>query len=169
MATYPNLAAPPRLHCGDRRHRAGLTLVEVMVASAMIALTCTTFMFVFTQLNQMAMINRLFTGATVAAETQIDLINTDTPFVPAATNEVPTELTPGTATTSVNIYNNNDPSSPMIIPGTMTTTVTAVNATYTNGSVQDTLYLYTATVTVTYTYRNTNYSVSLSTMRTADI
>jgi type II secretory pathway pseudopilin PulG len=166
MATDPILAAPRRLHCGDRRHRAGLTLVEVMVSAAMIALTCTTFMFVFSQLNQMAMINRLFTGATAVAQSQVDLISTDTPFVPS-NSEVPPELTPGTATANVNVYD--DPVSGITIPGTMTTVVAAINTTYTNGSVQDTLYLYQATVTVTYTYRNRNYSVALSTLRTADI
>jgi hypothetical protein len=51
----------------------------------------------------------------------------------------------------------------------MTTAVTAINTTYTNGSVTDTLYLYQATVTVSYTYRNRSYSVSMSTLRTADI
>jgi len=158
--------APNRLHCGGGHGRAGLTLVEVMVASAMIALTCTSFMFVFTQLNQMAMINRLYTGAQAVAQNQIDLISTDTPFVPAK-SEIPTELTPGTATASVNVYN--DPISGNTVPGTMTTTVAAVNSTYSNGSVTDTLYLYTATVSVTYSYRNRSYTVTMSTLRTADI
>jgi prepilin-type N-terminal cleavage/methylation domain-containing protein len=154
------------LHCGNGRRRAGLTLIEVMIASAMIALTCTTFMYVFTQLNTMAMIARLYTGAAAIAQNQVDLIGTDAPFVPS-NSEIPTELTPGTASTSVNVYQ--DPISGNTIPGTMTTVVSAVNASYANGSVTDTLYLYTATVTVTYTYRNRSYSVALSTMRTADI
>jgi hypothetical protein len=165
MTRDPYSHVPPRLHCGDKS-RAGLTLVEVMVACAMIAITCTTFMFVFTQLNQMAMIARLYTGAWAVALNQTDLISTDTPFVPA-NNEIPSELTPGTATTNVTVYD--DPVSGNSIPGTMTTVVSAVNSTYANGSVTDTLYLYTATVTVTYTYRNRSYSVALSTMRTADI
>jgi len=167
MAPYPKNNAANRLHCGDGKRRAGLTLVEVMVASAMIAITCTTFMFVFTQLNQMAMIARLYTGAAAVAQSQIDLISTDTPFVPAI-NEIPTELqAPSTTTANVNVYS--DPVSGTTIPGTMTTVVAAVNSTYTNGSVMDTLYLYQATVTVSYTYRNRNYSVSYSTLRTADI
>jgi prepilin-type N-terminal cleavage/methylation domain-containing protein len=166
MAPNPLIYPPRPLHCGEGRKRAGLTLVEVMVASAMIAITCTTFMYVFTQLNTMAMVSRLYTGATAVAENQIDFLNTDTPFVPAS-NIIPTELTPGTTTSSVNVYN--DPISGMTIPGTMSTTVTAVNSTYANGSVTDTLYLYAATVTVTYSYRNRNYSVSFSTLRTADI
>ena len=136
------------------------------MSAAMIALTCTTLMFVFTQLNQMAMVARLYTGAAAVVQTQIDLLSTDSPFVPA-NNLIPAELTPGTATASVNVYD--DPISNITIPGTMTTTVAAVNTTYTNGSATDTLYLYQATVTVSYTYRNHNYAVSFSTLRTADI
>jgi prepilin-type N-terminal cleavage/methylation domain-containing protein len=165
MSRNPHSDLPPRLHCGDAR-RSGLTLVEVMVASAMIAITCTTFMYVFAQLNQMAMVSRLYTGAWSVALNQCDLISTDTPFVPA-NSEIPTELTPGTATANVTVYY--DAVSGNTIPGTMTTVVNAINTTYANGSVTDTLYLYQATVTVSYTYRNRNYAVSLSTVRTADI
>jgi hypothetical protein len=137
-----------------------------MVACAMICLTCTSFMFVFTQLNQMAMISRLYTGAAALAENQIDLISTDSPFQPQ-NNLVPTELTPGTVSTGVTVYQ--DPVSNNTIPGTMTTTVATANTSYTSGSVTDTLYLYQATVTITYTYRNHSYSVSFSTLRTADV
>lgn len=166
MPRDPHSQLPGRLHCGDASRRAGLTLVEVMVASAMIAITCTTFMFVFAQLNQMAMVSRLYTGAWAVAQQQVDLISTDTPFVPK-NSEVPTELTPGTATANITVYD--DPVSGNTIPGTMTTAVTAINTTYANGSVADTLYLYQATVTVSYNYRNRSYSVSMSTLRTADI
>jgi hypothetical protein len=114
----------------------------------------------------MAMVTRLYTGAWAVAQQQVDLISTDTPFVPK-NSEVPTELTPGTATANITVYN--DPVSGNTIPGTMTTAVTAINTTYTNGSVTDTLYLYQATVTVSYTYRNRSYSVAMSTLRTADI
>ena len=132
----------------------------------MICLTCTTFMFVFTQLNQMAMVSRLYTGAAAVAESQIDLISTDTPFQPQ-NSLIPPELTPGTVTAAVTVYQ--DPISNNTVAGTMTTTVAPVNASYTSGSTTDTLYLYQATVTVTYTYRNRNYSVSFSTLRTADV
>jgi len=157
---------PPHLGLGRRHGRAGLTLVEVMISCAMIALTCTSFMFAFTQLNQMAMIARLYTGAYAVAESQIDLISTDSPFQPQ-NNTVPPELTPGTATATVTVYQ--DPVSNNTITGTMTTTVSAANTSYTAGSTTETLYLYQANVTVSYTYRNRNYSVSFSTLRTSDI
>jgi hypothetical protein len=156
-----------RLSCGKRRHlEGGLTLVEVMVSCAMITLTCTTFMFVFTQLNQMAMITRLYTGAYAVAESQIDLISTDSPFQPQ-NGLIPTELTPGTATATVTVYH--DPVSNNTINGTMTTTVSTVSTSYTSGSTTETVYLYQANVNVTYNYRNRSYSVSFSTLRTSDI
>jgi len=166
MRSDQHSPVPPRLRCGRRHGQSGLTLVEVMVSCAMICLTCTTFMFVFTQLNQMAMITRLYTGAYAVAQGQIDLIGTDSPFQPQ-NSLVPAELTPGTATAAVTVYH--DPISNNTIPGTMTTTVTAANTSYTAGSTTETLYLYEATVTVAYSYRNRNYSVSFSTLRTSDI
>lgn len=166
MGPFLHPPVPRPLRCGARHRRAGLTLVEVMVAAAMITVTCTTFMFAFTQLNQMAMVSRLYTGAASVGQSQIDLISTDSPFQPQ-NNLIPAELQPGTATASVTVYQ--DPISNFTIAGTMTTTVAAVNASYTYGSTTDTLYLYRATVTVTYSYRNRNYSVSFSTLRTADV
>lgn len=166
MRTEQPSCAPPRLHCGDRRRQAGLTLVEVIVASAMIGLTCSVVMFAFSQLNQMSMVTRLYTGAATAGQSQIDFLSTDSPFQPQ-NNLIPTELQPGTATTTVTIYQ--DPISGFSINGTMTTTVTTANTSYTSGSTTDTLYLYLATVTVTYQYRNRNYTVSFSTARTSDV
>jgi type II secretory pathway pseudopilin PulG len=158
--------APGRFSWGWRRWQAGLTLVEVIVAAGMISVTCSSVMFAFTSLNQMAMVSRLYTGAAINAQSQIDLISTDSPFEPQY-NIVPSELQPGTTSTSVTVYR--DPISNFTVTGTMTTTVTAANGTYANGSNTDTLYLYEATVTVTYSYRNRNYSVSMSTLRTADV
>ncbi|MGA3169441.1 MAG: hypothetical protein ABSE62_00355 [Chthoniobacteraceae bacterium] len=155
-----------RLHCGSRRRLAGLTLVEVMVSAAMIGLTCTVVMFAFAQLNQMSMITRLYSGACTYAQSQIDYLDTVTPFQPQ-NSSVPAGLTPGTTTTNVTVYQ--DPISGFTINGTMTTTVSTANTSYTSGSTTDTLYLYSATVTVTYQYRDRNYTVSLSTCRTSDV
>jgi type II secretory pathway pseudopilin PulG len=167
MGTPSTSSSSPRLRCGDGRRRAGLTLVEVIVAAAMIGLTCSVVMFAFTQLNQMAMVTRLYTGAATEAESQIDLILTDTPFEPQYSGVIPTVLTTGTTSANVTIYQ--DPISKFTISGTMTTIVSTKNTTYVTGSHNDTLYLYLATVQVTYSYRNRNYSVSLSTTRTSDI
>jgi len=155
-----------RLRCGRRRGVEGLTLVEVMISCGMICIVCASFMYVFVQLNRMAMVNRLYTGAYAVAESQIDLISTDSPFQPQ-NNLIPTELTPGTTTATVTVYQ--DTLSNNTITGTMTTTVTANNTSYTSGSTTETLYRYQANVNVTYSYRNKSYSLSFSTMRTSDI
>ncbi len=158
---------PSRLHCGSRRRTAALTLVEVLVAAAMIALTCSVVMFAFAQLNQMSMVTRLYSGAATYAQSQIDYFLTATPFQPQ-NSDIPNGMTANTnATATVVVYQ--DPISDFIINGTMTTSITAADGSYTWGSTTDTLYLYLATVTVSYTYRNRNYSVSYSTCRTSDI
>jgi len=120
--------APGRFSWGWRRWQAGLTLVEVIVAAGMISVTCSSVMFAFTSLNQMAMVSRLYTGAAINAQSQIDLISTDSPFEPQY-NIVPSELQPGTTSTSVTVYR--DPISNFTVTGTMTTTVTAANGTST--------------------------------------
>jgi hypothetical protein len=165
MGPIQHPSTPGRLHCGRGSRRAGLTLVEVMVAAAMIGLTCSVVMFVFAQLNQMTMVTRLYTGAMTEAESQVDFLSTDSPFQP--TSLVPTELAPGTNSQTVTVYQ--DPLSGFAITGTMTTAVTTANSSYTSGSTTDTLYLYLYTVTVTYQYRNRTYTVSLSGCRTSDV
>jgi len=152
----------PRRNAGS-----GFTLVEVMVSCAMICITCTTFMFVFSELNQMAMIARLYTGAAAIAQSQIDLIGMDGPFQPQ-NGLVPPELTPQSPGASVNVAVYQDPVSGAQVSGTMTTTITPANTTYTTSSVTETMYLYRANVTVTYQYRNRTYSVSFCTLRTSD-
>jgi Tfp pilus assembly protein PilV len=166
MQTALQLPAASSLGYGRRRGISGLTLVEVMISCGMIVIVCTSFMMAFTQLNQMAMVSRLYTGAYAQAQSQIDLISTDTPFEPQ-NNLVPSELTPGTTTATVTVYH--DPISNNTINGTMTTTVTTNNSTYTQGSTTETLYLYEAYVNVSYTYRGKSYSVAFSTLRTSDI
>jgi type II secretory pathway pseudopilin PulG len=168
MASDAQIPAPLREPGGFHDHETGLTLVEVMISCAMICITCTTFMYVFAQLNQMAMVSRLYTGAYAVAQSQIDLISTDSPFQPgAATPQVPPELVPGTTSTPVTVYQ--DPVTDNTVSGTMTTTVATANTSYTSGATTETLYLYRATVTVSYTYRNQSYSVSFSTLRTSDV
>lgn len=154
--------APRRLRCGSKG-RAGLTLVEVMVAAAMIGIVASTTFFAMIQMNQNASVSRLYTGAMTAGQNQIDLLLTDAPFNPQK-SQVPPELNPTQSSKStVTIYQ--DPTSGIVVSGTQSTTVATVNPTY-NGNA---LYEYQATVTVTYSYRNRNYSVSMSTLRVSDI
>lgn len=133
------------------------------MAAAMIGIVTSTTFFAMIQMNQNAVVSRLYTGAVTAAQNQIDLLLTDSPFNPQK-NQVPGELNPvQPAAGPVTIYQ--DPASGVLVSGTQSTSIVAVNPTY-NGNA---LYEYQATVTVTYSYRNRNYSVALSTLRVSDI
>lgn len=151
------------------RGRAGFTLVEVLIGAGMLVIMTSATMMALMKMNEMAAVARNMTGASTAVQNQIDLILSDGPFNPQKTNpdgsqQVPPELQLGTQTqTNVPVYQ--DPKSGIVVPGTMTTTVTDVSFIF--GTFQ--IWTYRATVTCTWTYRNKNYSYAMSTMRTSDI
>ncbi len=155
-------------------HRtAALTLVETVVGIAIIGIGTACAVGALTRFNSLASTARNATGAYTAVMNQIDLIESDSPFNPQKTNpdgtaQIPPELQIGTHTQS-NIPVYQDPKTGVIVTGTMTTTVSDISSTYTNGSVTFPLTMYKAVVTVTYTYLNRNYSCSMSTIRTSDI
>lgn len=149
--------------------RRAFTLVEVIVAVSLAGIGVATTIAALTKINSVASIARNLSGATTVAQNQIDLLLSDSPFNPQKTNpdgsiQIPPELTVGT-----HVYNNvpiyKEPSSGIIVSGTMTTTVTDISPTY-NGYV---IPLYQATVTITYSYLSRNYSVTMNTVRTSDI
>jgi prepilin-type N-terminal cleavage/methylation domain-containing protein len=144
----------------------GFTLVEVMVATALLGLMAGSAIWALSQANNYASIARLYTGAENAAQNQIDLILTDSPFNPQSSPpEVPVELQVGaSAAQTVTIYT--DPSNLLaIITGQMVTTVTK-NTITVNGI---DLNLYSASVVVTYTFRSKPYRVQLNAMRASDV
>ena len=148
---------------------AGFTLIEAVVAIALIGITITAFTMTMSSLNQSASVTRNATGASTALQNQIDLILSDGPFNPQKVNsdgtpQIPPELTLGThVLTNVPIYR--EPTSGIVVAGTVTTTVTDMSAVL-NGI---TLPIYRADVRVTYTYRNKSYSFARSTLRASDI
>ncbi len=148
----------------------GFTLVETVVAIGVIGIGVASTLGALTKFNSMADMSRNGTGVCAAALNQIDLIQSDGPFNPQKTNndgtaQIPPELALGTQTKAVVVYQYRDISNNniVIVPGTMTTTVTDLNPGTT------TTYMYKAVVTVTYTYLNRSYSFSMSTIRTSDI
>ncbi len=149
------------------------TLVEAIVGIAVIGIGTACAVGALTRFNALASTARNATGAYTAVMNQIDLIQSDSPFNPQKTNtdgsvQIPPELQIGTQTqTNIPIYQ--DPKTGVIVSGTMTTTVSDISSTYTNGSVTFPLTMYKAVVTVTYTYLNRTYSFSMSTIRTSDI
>ena len=152
---------------------AAFTLVEAMVAISVLGIGVASAVGALTKFNSIASISRNATGAYAAVMNQIDLIQSDAPFNPGKTNpdgtaQIPPELQLGTQTqNNVPIYQ--DPNTGVVVSGTMTTTVSDISSTYTQGSQTYPVTMYQAVVTVTYTYLSRNYSFSMSTIRASDI
>jgi prepilin-type N-terminal cleavage/methylation domain-containing protein len=165
--------ARPAMKLAATRLVPGFTLVEVMVGIAVIAIGTACAVGALTRFNSLASAARNATGAYTVVMNQIDLIQSDSPFNPQKTNpdgtaQIPPELQIGTQTqNNISIYQ--DPKTGVIVTGTMTTTISDISSSYTNGSVTFPLTMYKAVVTVTYTYLSRNYSFSMSTIRTSDI
>jgi prepilin-type N-terminal cleavage/methylation domain-containing protein len=166
--------APIRSRARKNGRPFGFTLVEVLVATALLGLLAGGAIWALVQANNYASINRLYTGAQTVAQNRIDQILSDGPFNPQ-NNEFPAVLkipldVGGTATDVVDpeIYNEPNPANgtPHIIYGKLTTSVSKVTATGINGV---DLNLYSATVVVTYTFRGKPYRVQLNAMRASDL
>jgi prepilin-type N-terminal cleavage/methylation domain-containing protein len=132
------------------------TLVEAMVALAIIAIVSALGFGGLTMANQYAMVARLYTVAEETARNQIDQIESATPYNPQL-SQTPPVLTPGTTTSTVPLYVD-PPTNTTVVSGTMTTVIASLGS-Y-NGV--------TGTVTVTFSYRNHNYTVAMNTIRVSD-
>jgi prepilin-type N-terminal cleavage/methylation domain-containing protein len=147
----------------------GFTLLELLVATALLGLLAGSSIWALTQANNYASIARLYTGAETAAQNQIDLILTESPFNPQANPpQIPLPLTVGTgAPQTVTLYS--EPAGAggqtHTVTGQMVTTVMSNNV-VTQGQ---NLNLYSATVVVTYIYRSKVYRVQLNAMRASDV
>jgi type II secretory pathway pseudopilin PulG len=152
---------------------AAFTLVEAMVGISILGIGIVSTVGALTKFNSIASISRNATGAYAAVMNQIDLIQSDSPFNPQEINpdgtaQIPPELQLGAQTrNNVPVYQ--DPSTGVVVSGTMTTTVADISSTYTQGGQIFPLTMYRAVVTLNYTYLNRNYSFSMSTIRTSDI
>jgi prepilin-type N-terminal cleavage/methylation domain-containing protein len=170
---------------------AGFTLVEIVIALAVLGTMAGGCYIGFNAVNAYAVSSRLYSEAQAVAQNQIDLILSKGPFnitsvvngfyrVPlvlcmdpataagpecketAATTGPHTQVTP-------NVFIYRDPvTGRVLVTGTMSTTITAVPATLTYGGVTSNLNIRRATVKVNYSWRNKNYEVALDTLRTAD-
>jgi prepilin-type N-terminal cleavage/methylation domain-containing protein len=150
--------------------RRAFTLVEVLVATAILGVLSGSSIWALAQANNYASITRLSTGALTAAQNRIDVILTDGPFNPQySPPEIPSCLAVGvSAPQTVTIYS--EPSGAdgetHAVTGRMVTTVTKINVVAQSSLPLD---LYSATVVVTYTYRSKNYRVQLNAMRASDV
>jgi prepilin-type N-terminal cleavage/methylation domain-containing protein len=147
--------------------KRAFTLVEVVMALAVVGTMGAGAYVGFNSLNTYAISSRLYSEAQTAAQNQIDLILSKEPFDPTR-SKIPTVLTLGTTTTP-NVFVYKDPvSGKVVVTGTMTTTITDLGTTMTYAGSTTNLNTYRATVTVSYLYRNQTYNVSMDTMRTGD-
>jgi prepilin-type N-terminal cleavage/methylation domain-containing protein len=139
----------------------GFTLVETMIGLMILVVAASSIFFALSQLNRAASVARLYTSAQFIVQSNINTIQSDSPFVPQ-NSQIPSELALGTtSTTGVPIYV--DPATGLTMAsGTMTSTVTNISNTTLNE------YAYVATIRLSYTYRSTNYQVVESTVRGSD-
>jgi type II secretory pathway pseudopilin PulG len=168
----------------------GFTLVEAVVAVTLIGIGVAGSLTALTKANSIASMSRNSTGAQTVAQNEIDRFLAYQPFNPQKMNagadcdgvtriQVPKDynsICAGTAPTydltvgthvvpGVAIYK--DPTSGVIVSGTMTTTIADVSPTYPPTGA--TVPIYRATITVQYTYLNRTYTTTMSTLRVSDI
>ncbi|HEV2045918.1 MAG TPA: type II secretion system protein [Chthoniobacterales bacterium] len=165
-------------------HSAGFTMVETIVAIAVLGLGVASTIGALTKINAIAATSRNRTGAYTVLMNQIDLFQSMSPFNPQKTNQDGTpqipkdtqrtlatyDMTVGTHNISVDgttlnipVYQYKDASNNvvLVVNGTLSETVTDLSSTLPN--------TYQATFTITYTYLNRTYTFSMSTIRSSDI
>jgi len=176
---------------------AGFTLVEIVIALAVLGTMASGVYLGFNAVNTYAVSSRLYSEAQTAAQNQIDLILSREPFdVMITPTRIPLELmtggelaalnpalgssTPATTSPYYPYYLSNsvlardafiytDPATGnVIVKGIVTTQVADTGSTETLEATTMGMNIRRATVTVSYTFRNTNYTVVMDTMRTAD-
>lgn len=175
----PQPKRPPGL--SSRRFRAGLSILEVFIALAVLGTVSAGVYVGFNEVNAYSVSSRLYSEAHAVAQNQIDVILSKGPFnVTSTPYRVPPELALTTepngapkTTVKPNVFVYTDPvSGKVVVTGTMSTRITnlPIQQTYpvSSPSVTSPLNIRRATVTVSYTFRNKPYNVVLETLRTAD-
>jgi prepilin-type N-terminal cleavage/methylation domain-containing protein len=166
-------------------NRAGFTMVETIVAIAVLGIGVASTIGTVTKMNAIAAMSRNSTGAYTVLTNQVDLFQSMGPFNPQKTNsdgtaQIPKDtshgsyptydMTVGTHNISVNgtnfnvpVYEYRDVSNNLVlvVNGTLTVNVTDLSASLPN--------TYQAAFTITFTYLNRNYAYSISSIRTSDI
>jgi type II secretory pathway pseudopilin PulG len=147
---------------------AAFTLLEVMVACGLLAITAAAAIGSLIRMNYHAALSRLQTGACTVAQERIDHILEDGPFNPRK-GQIPDFLVEGTQTVgsqsspTIPIYS--DPiTNEVVVYGWLTSTVTETTHPYGPWEVK----VRNADVTVGYTFRGKPYSVRMCTVRSPD-
>lgn len=170
-----------RQKCSVERapNRAGFTMVETIVAIAVLGIGVASTIGALTKINSIAATSRNSTGAYTILTNQVDFFQSMSPFNPQKSQipidtshgSYPTyDMTLGTHNISVNgtdfkvpVYEYKDASGNVVLVVNATLTVTVTDL---SGSLPNT---YQAVFTLTYTYLNRNYTYSMSIIRTSDV
>ena len=157
----------------------GFTLVEIVFALAVLALTAAGVFVGFNTINRHSLVNRLYSEAQALAEQQIDAILTKGPFDPTQTPpKVPAVLALGTTTEQGVLVYVDPVTNQKIVTGERITTITDAAMSQTVNGKATNLNVRKARVEVRYPFRSKqtdaagnpvpNYSVVMNTLRTAD-
>jgi Tfp pilus assembly protein PilV len=172
---------------------AAFTLIEAMVAIAVLAVGVATTIGALTKINAMAASGRNTTGAYAVLMNQVDLFQSMSPFNPQKTNQdgtvqIPKDSSHGSfpiydmtvtsagtwrsisvdgTTFNVPVYQYKDPVSGtvVVVQGLLQIQVTDLNFAGTSPSSGP----YQALFKMTYTYLGRNYSFQMSSIRSSDI
>jgi prepilin-type N-terminal cleavage/methylation domain-containing protein len=172
---------------------AGFTMVETIIAIAVLGIGVASTIGALTKVNSIAAMSRNSTGAYAVLANQVDLFESMSPFNPQKTNQnadpcsgatntaqIPKDnchgsyplydMTAGTHNISVNgtdfqvpVYEYRDASNSVVLVVNGTLSVTVTDL---SASFPNT---YQAVFKLTYTYLNRNYTYYMSTIRTSDI
>ena len=150
-------------HRGPNRE-AAFTLVEVLVATILIALVAGSIIWGLNMLHHRATVNRLYTQAQTICQNRIDKILTVGPYTPLSNPvSVPDELK--TTQDPLTVAISTAPGNP--VSGTMTTTIIDTTLKYpeTTGTL---LNIKQAKVRVAYNFRGKDFFVEMNTLRAPD-
>jgi prepilin-type N-terminal cleavage/methylation domain-containing protein len=188
-----------RVSCRPKRTggSSGFTMVETIVAIAVLGIGVATTIGALTKINSIAAMSRNSTGAYTILTNQVDQFQSMSPFNPQKTNQNPDicsgatntaqipkdachgsyplyDMTVGTHNISINgtdfnvpVYEYRDASNNVVLVVNGTLSVTVTDLNFAGTTPSSGPFQ--AVFTLTYTYLNRNYTYSVSTIRTSDI
>jgi prepilin-type N-terminal cleavage/methylation domain-containing protein len=148
--------------------RDGFTLIEILIACALIGVMAACTFWSFSQLNGFAVSSRLYTTAQAVAQNAVDEILTKGPFNPDA-GLVPAELALGVhAPETAFVYRDPD-TNKVVVSGSLVRTITESPTTMVDSLGNTvTMKVRRANVEVSYRFRSRDYKISMDTLRAAD-
>jgi type II secretory pathway pseudopilin PulG len=162
-----NLDSPALRRLSRIRSRRGLALVEAMVACAIIAFTFAGVMYSMTIVNRRAILSRIQTNARAVVQRNIDRALSEKFTIQISPSILATTTTSGSTwdddgggDNKVSVVTENSTGT-IVIPGTLTRTVTSI--TNTAGA-----ELRQVTFSLAYSWRGNNYTYKASTTRSRD-